>query len=194
MCGESWVVRQRPQRRRGAPPRSHRWTQPRVREALAVGSRPERGEGLRVPTRFVQKLHCKGVRRGGSSSSTPNSRRTGPGARQRSPGRPHRGSRARVRRRRVQRPGLYPVRRRALQLRSTGAQGQGRLASALGDQGRAAHVLLHGRAACPWNGRGPARGRPARAAGRSSCAPARSWPRCSRTSATTSWRRPSATC
>ena len=39
---------------------------------------------------------------------------------------------------------------RALQ-RGRRCPGQGRLAGALGDQGRAAHVLLHGRPACPWN-------------------------------------------
>ena len=65
----------------------------------------------RVPTRFVQKYTARGSGGAGRRARRRTAARTGPGARQRGPGRPHRGSRARVRRRRVPRPGLYPVRR-----------------------------------------------------------------------------------
>ena len=104
----------------------------------------------RVPTRFVQKYTVRGSagRVVDLDAEQPPERPAQ--APLEGPGRPPSGSRARVRR--AQRPGLSTGAPRALRPRSAAPRAREPLSGALGDQGRAAHVLLHGRPACPWNG------------------------------------------
>ena len=125
--------------------------------AGAVGERQQcvhvgvRGIGgvSRVPTRFVQKYTVRGSagRVVDLDAEQPPERPAQ--APLEGPGRPPSGSRARVRR--AQRPGLSTGAPRALRPRSAAPRAREPLSGALGDQGRAAHVLLHGRPACPWN-------------------------------------------
>ena len=105
---------------------------------------------IRVPTRFVQNYTVRGSagRVGELDAEQPPG--TGPGTPQRGPWSPAPRESSESPTSSSSTTRALPGAPRALQ-RGRRRPGQGRLAGALGDQGRAAHVLLHGRPACPWN-------------------------------------------